>query len=175
MKKLIVLGFAVLCIFGIQSCSIDEQEDIAPQKIVTTESKQTKTPTPPECRKTIYVNFGDMSESEKSDFRKLAKNRWYISIVVEETLCTKVERWSIPCGRFYKPRNDEGKNVVVDAEESVATLNDGGSVPPYSVRPPKFEPSNFNLIVCNNPPNPFIPDGDDDVGDSPIGIPLNSF
>ncbi|SHI68931.1 hypothetical protein SAMN04488508_102465 [Aquimarina spongiae] len=178
MKKLIVLGFAVLCICGIQSCSIDEQEDIAPQKIATTENKKTKAATPLECRKTIYVNFGDsMSSADREQFRIIAKHRWYNSILVAETLCSRVEVWEVPCARVSNPRrNDEGKNIVVDAEESVATLNDGGSAqPPYLYPAPKLEPNNFNLIVCTTPPNPIIitdGDEDDDIGDNPIGIPL---
>ena len=183
MKKIALLSLTALFMFGVQSCSIDEQEDIAPQKILTpekTETKNHKLPSGIECRKVIYANFGEMSPSDRSLFRFIAAQRWYDSIRVEETLCSNIEAWWVPCYRYYNPKNDEEKKVVVDAEESM-TLGEGGAAqPPYIGPPPVFERTDTPLAGCvADGPNtdPLFPDGDDnhdddDTGGGPIGIPL---
>ncbi len=185
MKKIALLSLTALFMFGVQSCSIDEQEDIAPQKILTpekTEAKNLKLPSGFDsgCTKVIYVNFGEMSASDRSLFRFIAAQRWYDSIALEETLCSNIEIWHVPCDLYYNPKNDETKKVVVDAEESM-TLGEGGAAqPPYTGPAPIFERTDAPLAGCiPNGPNtdPLFPDGDnngddDDTGGGPIGIPL---
>ncbi len=182
MKKTALLCIAAILVIGIQSCSIEEQEEIAPQNLSTTKKVLNKGFTHPLllCKKTIYVNFGTLSFTARAKFREDAKRRWFNSIIVQESSCPSVEIWLVPCERIYYgdgvPKNDEEEEIVIDAEESM-TLSEGGAAhPPYTGRPPVYEPnSSFIYTICTTVPETIDPnpdnDDDGDTGDT-VGIPV---
>ncbi|WP_109300522.1 hypothetical protein [Aquimarina sp. AU474] len=180
MKKTALLCIAAIMLIGIQSCSIEEQEEIAPKNFSTPQETLTKSFAPPSltCEKRIYVYFGNMSTKRRLLFREKARRKWYSSITLEESLCPLTEIWLVPCDAIFNPKSDGEESKTINAEASEALGDEDGTQENTASRPPVYLPSNFiNVRVCTiNPeiidPNPDNDNDDDgDTGDT-IGIPI---
>ena len=173
MKKSALFILAAIFVIGIQSCSTDDQKEISPENLITTKDVLEKNSLPgfSDCFKTIYIDYGNML-GNRDDFRKLAAARWFENrVLIKPTHCHSVEAWTVPCeliDRYrYSAKNDEEKEIVIDAEESL-TLGEGGAPPPPNVTSsPRYKPdSPFNYNICVTGIEDIIED-DDDTGDHP--------
>ena len=174
MKKSALLILAAIFVIGIQSCSTDLQEEISPENFSTTKDIIEKNNFPgfSDCFKTIYIDYGNMGLGNRADFKELAAEKWFdYNVLIKITNCPSVEAWTVPCELIdqYRnsTRNDEEKEIVIDAEESL-TLGEGGAPPPPSVTGhPRYKPdSSFNYNICVTGIEDIIED-DDNVGDNP--------
>ncbi len=191
MKKSALLILAAIFVIGIQSCTIDEQEEITPQDFSITKDTLEKNGLP-FCYKTIYIDYGNMSNIHRGSFTDAAQRRWFDNrAMIQATFCPSIEIWRIPCDNpFFAPKNDEEEEIVIDAEESL-TLGEGGAPPPPSVtRTPRYmENSLFHYQICitgiedpvidDNPEddnqNPPTPSPDDDNHQDTPGLPIRNI
>ncbi len=192
MKKSALLILAAIFVIGIQSCTIDEQEEIAPQDFSITKGSLEKNNSLilTGCFKTIYIDYGNLDNRNRGEFRDLAAYRWFNNqVIIETTLCPSIEIWKVPCGSLsrYSAKNDEEEEIVIDAEESL-TLGEGGAPPPPSVtRTPRYlenrlfpyhacitgieDPIDDNTEDDNQNP-PIITSPDDDNPHNTPGLPI---
>ena len=185
MKKSALFILAAIFVIGIQSCTTDEQEEISPENFTTEKNILQKLGNPglSDCFKTIFIDYGNLSPKHRDDFKRLASYQWYDDkVFIQPTHCHSVEAWIVPCDllKTYTAKNDEEKDIVIDAEESL-TIGEGGAPPPPFITSPTYIPESvFDYNSCltgindntdNN--NPIIID-DDDPDNNP-GLPIRNI
>ncbi|MBQ0735979.1 hypothetical protein [Aquimarina celericrescens] len=172
MKKTVILFLAAILTLGIQSCTLDEQEEIISQDFSVVKEGKDKNVSmvPSTCYKIIYIDYGNMSLGNRRLFKLLAAEAWFSNSVFElKSLCPSIEIWKVPCDMVYYTKNEEEEDIVIDAEESLTIGEGGAPIPPHVDSSPVYQTGNsFDYSLCQETTgddpdiNPIDPDHPDD-------------
>ncbi|WP_109300520.1 hypothetical protein [Aquimarina sp. AU474] len=179
MKKSALLILAAIFVIGIQSCSIDKQEEIAPQDFSITKEDSLDKNGFPLCFKTVYMFYGNMSPINRRTFKRLAKDTWYSNqtVTIVESLCPNVEIWTISCSNRTGYAKSEGEDPeTVEVEDSLI-LGSGDAPPaPFLTNTPRYVEGGFNFNACvTGIEDPIIIIPDDDNPHNTPGSPIRNI